>query len=89
MRGQPVTRRMSPNGRWAYTLYARAGRPPFIHALDTTAAKAFCIDLPLRLKQLEQMNLRLRLDRGGALRVRNGARTIVVVDTQKLAARKP
>jgi hypothetical protein len=89
MRGQPVTRAISRNGRWAYTLYARSGQPPFIHALDTEHAKAFCIDLPLRLKQLEQMSLRLTLVRGGALRVRNGARTVAVVDTVKLEARKP
>jgi hypothetical protein len=88
MRGQPVTRKMSRNGRWAYTLYARPRQPPFIHALDTADAKAFCIDLPLRLKQLEQMSLRLRLDRGGGLRVRNGARTVAVVNTETLKARK-
>jgi hypothetical protein len=88
MRGQPVTRKTSRDGRWAYTLYARPGRPPFVHALDTASAKAFCIDLPLRLKQLEQMSLRLKFDRAGALRVRNGARTLAVVDTERLEARK-
>jgi hypothetical protein len=89
MRGQPVTRTMTRNGRWAYTLYARSGQPPFIHALDTEHAKAFCVDLPLRLKQLEQMSLRLTLGHGSALRVQNGVRTVAVVDTEKLDARKP
>jgi hypothetical protein len=88
MRGQPVTRKTSPDGRWAYTLYARAGKAPFVHALDTVAAKAYCIDLPLRLNQLEQMSLRLHVERGGALGVRNGAKTLAVVDTEKLEARK-
>ena len=88
MRGQPVTRKTSLDGRWAYTLYARSRKPPFVHALDTVAAKAYCIDLPLRLQQLEQMNLRLHVERGGALSVRNGTKTLALVDTEKLEARK-
>jgi len=87
MRGQPVTRRMSQNGRWAYTLYARRSNPPFVHALDTVEREAYCIDLPLHLKQLEQMGLRLRLGRDGALQVRNGQATVAVVDMEKLEAR--
>jgi hypothetical protein len=38
MRGSPVTRAMSPDGRWAYTLYDGAGGTPFVHALDTSTA---------------------------------------------------
>lgn len=46
MAGFPQTRAVSPNGRWAYTLYARVGKePPFIHALDTRRGAAVCIDL--------------------------------------------
>jgi hypothetical protein len=47
MAGLPQTRAVSPDGRWAYTLYARVGRDavPFIHALDTRRATAVCIDL--------------------------------------------
>jgi hypothetical protein len=86
MRGQPVTRKASNDGRRAYTLYARSGQPPFVHALDTVNAKAYCIDLPLKLKQLEQMSLRLALDRHGTLRVKNGIRTLAIVDTEKLEA---
>lgn len=88
MRGQPVTRKPSSDGRWAYTLYARSGQPPFVHALDTVDAKAYCIDLPLKLKQLEQMALRLTLARHGRLLVRNGAKTVAIVDTEKLEAHK-
>jgi hypothetical protein len=88
MRGQPVTRKASSDARWAYTLYARSGQPPFVHALDTANAKAYCIDLPLKLKQLEQMSLRLALDRDGTLRVRNGIRTLAIVDTEELEAHK-
>jgi hypothetical protein len=47
MAGFPQTRAVSPDGRWAYTLYAVAGKehPPFIHALDTEGQSAVCIDL--------------------------------------------
>jgi hypothetical protein len=45
MTGMPLTRALSPDGRWAYTLYA-GGEEQFVHALDTTRSRAFCIDLP-------------------------------------------
>ena len=45
MRGMPVTRASSPDGRFAYTLYDGAGRHPFVHALDTVGRTARCIDL--------------------------------------------
>jgi hypothetical protein len=86
MRGQPVTRRTSGDGRWAYTLYAR-GREPFVHALDTVKGEAYCIDLPLQLRQLEQMGLRLRLSAGSRLEVRRGRVTLAIVDTESLELR--
>lgn len=45
MRGYPLKRVMSPDGRWAYTLYDGTGEHPFIHALDTVDGLAVCIDL--------------------------------------------
>ena len=39
MRGSPITRLMSADGRWAYTLYDGAGAAPFVHALDTQDAR--------------------------------------------------
>lgn len=44
MTGEPYARAMSPDGRWAYTLYG--GEETFVHALDTREAEAVCIDLP-------------------------------------------
>jgi hypothetical protein len=44
MYGLPITRAVSPDGRWAYTLYD-GQEHPFIHALDTTGRRAVCIDL--------------------------------------------
>jgi DNA-binding beta-propeller fold protein YncE len=44
MGGYPWARAVSPDGRWAYTLYD--GREhPFVHALDTREGRAACIDL--------------------------------------------
>jgi DNA-binding beta-propeller fold protein YncE len=45
MRGYPITRAVSPAGRWAYTLYDGGGDHPFIHALDTVGGRAVCIDV--------------------------------------------
>ena len=42
MRGLPLTRAASSDGRWAYTLYDGGGVRPFIHALDTSTATARC-----------------------------------------------
>ncbi|HEX6117292.1 MAG TPA: hypothetical protein VFY99_09335 [Solirubrobacterales bacterium] len=44
MAGQPVAREMSPDGRWAYTLYG-GGEETFIHALDTEGETAVCVDI--------------------------------------------
>jgi hypothetical protein len=44
MGGVPLTRTMSPDMRWMYTLYS--GEHNFVHALDTKAGAARCIDLP-------------------------------------------
>ena len=44
MRGNPVSRVMSSDGRIAYTLYDGNGHP-FVHALDTAASTARCIDV--------------------------------------------
>ena len=44
MGGSPLARTMSPDGRWAYTLYS--GEENFVHALDTLKGEARCIDLP-------------------------------------------
>ncbi|HET7353684.1 MAG TPA: hypothetical protein VFJ11_06515, partial [Gaiellaceae bacterium] len=46
MAGYAMTRTTSANGRWVYTLYQKPSGEPFVHALDTVAAAAYCIDLP-------------------------------------------
>ena len=81
MGGQPATRVSTPEGRWAYTLYARRGGKPFVHALDTATRRAFCIDLPLRLAEAKQMRLRMKL-RDEHLTVRLGSERLAEVSTR-------
>ncbi len=36
----------SPDGQWLYSVYARANKGAFVHALNLTQPYAFCLDLP-------------------------------------------
>jgi hypothetical protein len=49
MDGYPLTRVVSADGRWVYTLYQNGGVGgyPFVHALDTVKGVAHCIGIPL------------------------------------------
>jgi hypothetical protein len=65
MQGLPVTRAMSPDGRWAYTLYDGNGNDPFVHALDTVRGRAVCVDLPQLAGRKDLFGAGLRVDRSG------------------------
>jgi hypothetical protein len=67
MAGYAMTRTTSSDGRWVYTLYQKPSGEPFVHALDTVGAAAYCIDLP-KNKGLYNIVLSLR----------NGGRTLAV-----------
>jgi hypothetical protein len=86
MNGQPITRAGSPNG-WAYTLYQRLGKRPFVHALDTVHRKAFCVDLPWRHSADWIAGVRMRV-RGGSLELRLDGRTISRMDRKTLEVRR-
>jgi hypothetical protein len=84
MTGQPVTR-VEP-GAWAYTLYSRQGKLPFVHALDTVHRRAFCVDLPWR-KSANWINLvKLRVSRT-ALVLRRGGKILARVDRKTFEVR--
>jgi hypothetical protein len=90
MRGVPLTRAMSADGRWAYTLYDGAGKAPFIHALDTARRTAVCVDLPPALGRDDLSLLRLALGPGGAtLRLMQAGTPVAVVDTRTFAVGRP
>ena len=83
MTGIPMGRVGSGDGSWAYTLYVRPEKSPFVHALHTTHREAFCIDLPLRMPPGGLDHARLR-KAGGKLVVRLAGKTIATVDTKTL-----
>jgi hypothetical protein len=81
MRGNPVTRTMSADGRWAYTLYDGGGATPFVHALDTVARSAHCIDLDSLSSSTDLSKLRLAVVGGGKrLEIRGGHDRTINVD---------
>ena len=92
MEGSPIARLQSPDGRWAYTLYA--AKTPFLHALDTVRGRAVCVDLPRLAGQREPFQLTMAL-RGGGERItvsghpvrrpRASAEPLVEIDTKSFA----
>jgi hypothetical protein len=82
MRGNPLSRVMSPNGRFAYTLYDGGGHP-FVHALDTAGSSARCIDLEGIPAKTNLWALRLHLTGAGkVLTVDRGSTSLVALDTR-------
>ena len=77
MRGIPVTRVPSADGRWAYTLYDD-GPHSFVHALDTADRTAVCIDLDIR--KAWGATLALRGDRLDVMG--KGAQPLATIDTR-------
>jgi hypothetical protein len=89
MQGLPISRVMSADGRWAYTLYMRPGEAPFIHALDTQGRTAACIDLDdLTADDIADGRVALA-DSGSILRVNGDAGPLALVNTKTFAVRKP
>jgi hypothetical protein len=92
MRGLPMARATSPDGRWAYTLYNGGGRArdeAFIHILDTVDGISHCIELP-NISGREAWTLRLELTAGaGALNVMRGSRVMASMDTETYAVNEP
>jgi hypothetical protein len=86
MRGTPITRTTSPDGRWAYTLYDGNGEP-FVHALDTVGRTARCIDLH-GLAGRDLTGARLVLERG-SLSIRLRGRTLAAAPREAKQAGFP
>jgi hypothetical protein len=88
MTGLPLGRVMSPDGRWAYTLYA-GGEETFVHALDTIGHTAVCIDVP----QIEDVRniykLGLEPTGAGRLVVLNSGEPAAFVDTETFEVSEP
>ena len=95
MRGYPLTRATSPDGRWAYTLYDGGGDHPFIHALDTVDGRAVCIDVHPLAGHAALRNFfprpisRFELAAGDELTVLDQGQPIALVDTQTFEVSDP
>ena len=92
MRGLPMARSTSPDGRWAYTLYNGGGRArdeAFIHVLDTVEAISHCVSLT-DISGREAGNLELGLAAGGgALNVHRDGRVLASMDTETYVVTGP
>jgi len=92
MEGYPVTRATTRDGTWAFTLYGRAPRPAFVHALGTSDRIAVCVDLPWTVSRTALMHVRMSLE-GTDLVLRDRAGRVGVVDAANgykvRAIRKP
>jgi hypothetical protein len=83
MRGNPLSRVGSSDGRWAYTLYDGDGHP-FVHALDTARLQARCIDVAAFPADSDWWGARLRLT-GERLMVVLGGETSSEINTTSLS----
>ena len=92
MRGLPMTRATSPDGRWEYTLYnggGGRGDEAFIHTLDTERGISHCVDLPMVSGQ-EAWRIGLELtDDAGTLNATRGGETLAMLDTETFALTEP
>jgi hypothetical protein len=87
MHGVPMSRAMGPGGRWAYTLYDGGEGHPFVHALDTRARTARCIDLPALPAGVSIAGVSLAV-RGSQLQVRSARGTVASIDRRTFAIAK-
>ena len=87
MRGWPVSRVATANGRWVYTLYTNPAGFPFVHALDTVAGVAHCVGIAWQGSQDELNSYRLKVV-GNRLLVRDaGGRVYRTIDRTTWAVR--
>jgi hypothetical protein len=88
MAGYPMARQTSPDGRWAYTLYA-GGEETFIHALDTGGLTAQCIDLEgISPRNLYKLNLNID-PASGELTVLEVGAPVALVDPETFEVSEP
>jgi DNA-binding beta-propeller fold protein YncE len=90
MQGTPVTRAVSPDGRWAYTLYEGYDNGSFVHALDTKGSRAVCIDVDAlsSFKTLRGFGLEADSD-GSALTIADHGSPVAAIDPKTFAVTTP
>jgi hypothetical protein len=88
MYGYPMSRATSDDGRWAYTLY-QGTHHSFVHALDTVARTAVCIDLPMDTPPEYVGDAHLVLGPDGKTLIVDSpvGGVVALIDTERLALR--
>jgi hypothetical protein len=89
MRGSPISRVTSADGRFAYTLYDGGGNTPFVHVLDTVAGEAHCVDLDELGGNQAIYSFRLRRQPGGNVAVALRGDPWLVVERTSFRLTKP
>jgi hypothetical protein len=89
MRGAPITRLLSADGRWAYTLYDGAGSEPFVHALDTATSRAHCVDLPMLTGNRFLWAMRFTRGPGSQINIGRAGEHVAAIDTVSFVASVP
>lgn len=89
MRGFPLTRATTANGRWEYTLYDGGGSHPFVHALDTVGQKALCLDLDVLEGDSNVTELRLKPEPGGTITLHYSGTPMAFIDRQTRRVTEP
>jgi hypothetical protein len=89
MRGYPVSRTMSADGRYAYTLYDGGGKAPFVHVLDTVAGEAHCVDLDALGGNSAIYSFRLQREPDGDVAVALGGKPWLVVERASFRVTSP
>ncbi len=86
MRGLPMKRLASADGRWVYTLYRQDGGYPFVHALDAVNRSAVCIGIPWEGNQ-DPLGKATLVLAGGKLLISTGGRQFAIdTETQALVS---
>ncbi len=91
MRGYPMNRVTSADGRWAYTLYDGGGKRPFVHALDTAEGKAVCVDLPtsIPIRTLRSSHLGMSGDSSQLTVLDSRDHPVAIIDTGTFEVSEP
>jgi len=85
MRGLPMKRLASADGRWVYTLYRQDGGYPFVHALDAANRRAVCVGIPWQGNQEPLGKAILSLADGKLLISAGGRRFAIDTETFDLS----
>lgn len=81
MRGLPLSRVTSPDGRWEYTLYDGAGKTPFVHALDTLEGVPVCIEIGETARPIDRRSSLQMIDEGSSLLITHPKQPLATIDT--------